>query len=82
MNGKYDDELRWPVRVNVQLELLNQAGDHCHVERSKEMMWRKDQRDTEIDINHFQYLDLERPALLIQYVMDDCIKFRIRVTPL
>ena len=31
MKGEYDDQLNWPVEFKVQLELLNQNGDHHHV---------------------------------------------------
>ena len=35
MKGEYDDQLNWPVEVKVQLELLNQNGDHHHVVRTE-----------------------------------------------
>ena len=41
MNGEYDDQLNWPVKVKVELELLNQAGDHHHVVRTENMEWTK-----------------------------------------
>ena len=46
MKGEYDDQLNWPVEVKVQLELLNQNGDHHHVMRTSNMKWNKDKRDT------------------------------------
>ena len=35
MKGEYDSQLKWPLRVKVRLDLLNQAadGDHHHVGR-------------------------------------------------
>ena len=32
------------MKCKVNLELLNQAGDHNHVVASKDMMWTKDER--------------------------------------
>ena len=41
MNGEYDYQLHWPVKVKVQLELLNQAGDHHNVVRTGNREWAK-----------------------------------------
>ena len=50
MDGEYDDELPWPVKVKVQLELLNQAGDHHHLVISREMKWKND-AEQDIDVS-------------------------------
>ena len=68
--------------VKVQLELLNQAGDHHHVVRTKkEKKWEKTVRDTyiKIDPSLMKYPDLEKRADGVQYMMNDCLKFRICV---
>ena len=82
MKGEYDDKLPWPVEVKVQLKLLNQAGDHHHVVRNREIKWRKDERDKKRDIDDslMTYPDLEKRDDGVQYMMNDCLKFRIRVT--
>ena len=82
MKGEYDDELPWPVRVKIKYELLNQAGDHHHVVRSMEMTWRKDKRDTveNIDVELMKYPDLERRDDAVQYMMNDCLNFRLHIT--
>ena len=82
INGEYDDQLNWPVEFKVQLELLNQNGDHHHVVRTENMKWNKDQRDTWgiIDDGLMKYLDLEKSSDGVQYMMNDCLKFRVHVT--
>ena len=32
MKGLYDDHLKWPFRGNITIQIVNQAGDHDHVE--------------------------------------------------
>ena len=82
MEGEYDDQLYWPVKVKVQLELLNQNGDHHHVVRTVNMKWNKDERDTwgVIDASEMKYPDLEKSSDGVQYMMNDCFKFRVHIT--
>ena len=74
-------QLQWPVKVKVQLQLLNQAGDHHHVARTKTLEWKKEQRGNykEIDNSIMKYTDLERREDDVQYMTNDCLKFRIHV---
>ena len=80
--GEYDDRLSWPVKIKACLELLNQAGDQHHVERKKSWEWEKENRgDYEyIDESLMQYADLERRGNGVQYMMDDCLRFRLHLT--
>ena len=32
MKGSYDDHLKWPFRGNITIQIVNQAGDHNHIE--------------------------------------------------
>ena len=83
MKGDYDDQLQWPVNINVRLELLNQAGDHHHVVRYTTIQWNKDERDHSdkiIDDYLMKYCDLERKGDGVQYMMNDCLKFRVCIT--
>ena len=34
MNGSYDDHLKWPFRGVVTIQIVNQAGDHDHIENT------------------------------------------------
>ena len=90
MKGENDDQLQWPMKVKVQLQLLNQAGDHHHVERTKTLEWKKYERGScdaidntliarDIDANLMKYTDLEKREDDVQYMMNDCLKFRIHV---
>jgi len=82
LTGEYDGQLPWPVNVTVRLELLNQAGDHHHVERTKTWKWGKDKRDGSeiIDIRLMKYSDLEKRGGGVQYMMNNCLKFRLHLT--
>ena len=82
LTGEYDDQLPWPVNVTVRLELLNQAGDHHHVERTKTWKWGKDRRDKREVIDAYlpKYSDLEKRGDGVQYMMNNCLKFRLRLT--
>ena len=34
MPGPYDDHLKWPFRGEITIQIVNQAGDHSHVEET------------------------------------------------
>ena len=34
MKGSYDDHLKWPFRGNITIQIVNQAGDHDHIEHT------------------------------------------------
>ena len=34
MQGDYDNHLRWPFRGEITIQIVNQAGDHTHIERA------------------------------------------------
>ena len=34
MKGSYDDHLKWPFRGQVTFQIVNQAGDHDHIENT------------------------------------------------
>ena len=84
VTGEYDDQLHWPVEVKVRLELLNQAGDHHHVERTKSFKCEKNKRDSHnvIDSSLMKYSDLEKKGDGVQYMMNDSLKFRLHLTAL
>ena len=81
VEGENDDQLMWPVKVQVQLQLLNQAGDHHHLTRTKILEWKKDQRGSERKIEEglMKYTDLEKSEGDVQYMMDDCLKFGVHI---
>ena len=34
MRGPYDEHLKWPFRGEITIQIVNQAGDHSHVEET------------------------------------------------
>ena len=79
MEGEYDDNLHWPVDTKGHLELLNQVRDHHHMVTTQNLQWKKDQSDKK-DLMGVTCPDLERQREGVRFLMDDCLKFRIRVT--
>ena len=83
VTGEYDDQLHWPVEVKVQLEVLNQAGDHHHVERTGSWKLEMNQRDKHNTIaTSLMNSDLEKKGDGVQYMMNDSLKFRVHLTAL
>ena len=80
--GEYDDQLPWPVKIKVHLEMLNQAGNHHHMQRSTTLVWGKEKMGSskEIDDSLMKYANLERGYNGVQYMMNDCDQFRLSLT--
>ena len=79
VNGEYDQQLSWPVKVNVQLELLNQAGDHRHLMKTKNITFTKE-KGSKDDAPLFKFNTKE--CLIMQdrsvvYFLNSCLKFRM-----
>ena len=87
MKGPHDDELRWPLREEFEIKLLNQIGDHQH----RSVQWNYDNAGSAADrvtvgdrveygfgekyfiANH----DLDRVTSTCQYLKDDCLFFQV-----
>ena len=82
--GDYDDQLRWPLQVRVHLQLLNQAKDCHHIEVTNSLEWKgkvsgSSYKYIAIVVPWKSYTDLEKKSEVVQYVMDDCLKFKLRL---
>ena len=80
--GDYDDQLKWPVRTNVKLDLLNQACDEHHLVRNIVLKWEKNPIAAKaIDARLISYSELEWRSRLrsVKFMMNDQLKFRICV---
>ena len=40
MQGEFDQELEWPVKARVTIQIRNQNGDSDHIQRSKQIAWQ------------------------------------------
>ena len=80
IEGEYDDQLHWPVKLKAHLELLNQASGQLpnRMIKTENLTCKKDENSTQ-PLMQILYPDLERRGV---YVLDDCLKFRIRITVL
>ena len=88
MKGEFDSELPWPFYGNIVVELLNQnAGDHHH-----EYTIYYNQTTTEYagrmrigtrsrgwgNSRFISHAKLLKKSSKVQYLKDDCLKFRVR----
>ena len=73
-----DKELQLVVPVSATLELLNQVGNHHHEVRKNE--FKVVANEMSILDDELSYPDLEEQNDDVQYMMNDCLKFRIHVT--
>ena len=80
--GDYDDQLRWPLQVRIHLELLNQAKDCHHIVVTNSLEWEGKVSSGSykvIAVRWKSYADLEKKSEVVQYVMDDCLKFKLHL---
>ena len=96
LNGEYDDHLQWPAEVRVQLELLNQGGDHHHLMKTKNMTLTREKRgrDDEYVFKFLPSIVYKRMIVVVEdntseeqvadenvtYLLANCLKFRIIIT--
>ena len=67
--------------VKVGLELINHAGDPHHEERSRSWEWGKERGSSQkIHVNLMQYADREKRGDVVQYMLNDCLQFRLHLT--
>ena len=86
MRGPYDDHLKWPFRGKITVQIVNQAGDHSHVENtilyndktSDDTAGRVVGEERGIGWGFDDYTDLEFNAKKkTQYLKDDIIIVRV-----
>ena len=83
MEEEYDDQLLWPLDVDVRLELLNQAGDDQCIGSTMTGKWKKGQGGEYRRIcghNVMNVSDVEKRGDGVQYVMSNSIKLRVHIT--
>jgi hypothetical protein len=84
MKGEYDRQLQWPVEIRVRLEVLNQARDFRHVVKGVTCTWKKTEKEQNRTIHDslMKYATLERHLDAVQFMRNNCLKFKISVTVL
>ena len=79
--GDYDDNLSWPVQVEVRLKVINQRGNHTHHIVPAMFSFSK---------SYNTYQTISNPLLLLselqydaakdcEYLKNDCLKFQLYV---
>ena len=83
MKGKFDKQLKWPFRGNVEIQLLNQDKDEGHFKMMVDFrdgieagnrVTEGEKATTKLGIRDFICHSDLRP----KYLKNDCIKFRIK----
>ena len=86
MRGEYDKFLKWPIRADVTVQLLNQVGDDGHharvidiTDRADEMCKRVQLGEPEQSPNGWGYAKfICHDSLLPKYLKDNCLKLCIK----
>ena len=86
MKGEHDDQLNWPVEVDVAVELLNWKEDKGHCERTLTMnseYYRVTQKGgIKLSPSNIQFIHHSLLPLNIttntEYLQDDCLWMRVR----
>ena len=83
MMEEHDNKLHWPVSIEVRLEVLNQAVDFRHVVKVTRCTWGSGEKgEKKIQDTVMKYATLERQLDTVQFMMNDCLKFKVIVTVL
>lgn len=85
VKGNQDSYLKWPAKVTITLQLLNQHRDHDHVTITEKFELRRvvDPKVNHVCISAFSETFISPGALeyngrtKTQYLKDDCLKFRV-----
>ena len=86
MRGEYDDQLKWPFRGGITIQLLNQSRDEGHWEKSVDFDDRADDevagrvvgQERAAGFGYDQFIaHTELITQWKEYLKNDCLKFRI-----
>ena len=85
MRGEYDEFLKWPIRADVTVQLLNQVGDDGHHARKIPITDRADEACKRVELGEPEGRSIgwgfakfiHHGNLLPRYLKDDCLKFGI-----
>ena len=89
MKGPFDDHLKWPFRGEIIIQIVNQDGDHDHVEwtihytdeRPDEYAGRVTDKERAVGRGHYKFLAHTHlrynAAKKTQYLRDDIIIVRV-----
>ena len=79
--GDFDNQLQWPIKVNLYLEILNQRGDHSHHSRVGTNVFDRvgsHHRRIGDDYNFFPLNGLAYNAQAnTEYLRNDSLKFKL-----
>ena len=80
--GEFDDQLKWPVKVTITMQLINQYQDDNHYTTTHTLEWKR-ASDPTFKIFHYMYLSKASldASKQTQYLKNDQLHFRVtRVT--
>ena len=83
LKGRYDNQLHWPFRGTVTLELLNQLGDNNHHSREATHGTREDMRANSTGYGYSKFIPHSslghNPVTNTQYLLNDTLYFKVSV---
>ncbi len=81
--GEFDDEIKWPVKCTVTVHLLNQLRDQDHISGSQTFTLARPTKRSYAgypdSLEVYQNTIENRSTRDIQYLKDDCLRFRVSV---
>ena len=75
-NSKSNQELEWPVTFIVTLQLLNQLDNHYSYSKTLEISVKSNVEHSDA-YEYIAFNELYGRDMWIQYLKDDCLKFRL-----
>ena len=75
VDSKFDDQLQWPLKCTLSLQLLDQLGEH-HLERRAELQIKRGSISNAFGI---KYDEIRNPTNGAQHLKEDCLHFRVDV---
>ena len=88
MKGDYDDHLKWPFRGEITIQIVNQAGDHDHFEKTitystrisnsfaDRVLW-KERAVGQGNSSLMSHRDLRRSDIEVRYLKNKIIIVRV-----
>ena len=73
MESEFDDDLIWPLKGTLTIQLLNQLGEG-YLERSVDLQVKRKSYNDELSI---QYGQIKATENNVQYLKDDCLQLRV-----
>ena len=77
VEGKFDDQLQWPLHCTLSIQLLDQWGEQ-HLERSSKLQIERGKK-LDLHFSAIRYDEIRNPTNGAQYLKENSLHFRVDV---